>query len=104
METLGRVEFRVAASSDRTGLRLGGPAVPVARRGELPSEGMVPGAVQIPPDGQPIVLLRNHPTTGGYPVAAVVAESDLDRLAQARPGTAVRFRIGEPGGFPGDRR
>lgn len=101
METLGRAEFRVAASSDRTGLRLSGPAVPVARRAELPSEGVVPGAVQIPPDGQPIVLLRNHPTTGGYPVAAVVAESDLDRLAQAAPGTVVQFRIGQPGGFPG---
>lgn len=85
--------FRVGASSDRTGVRLSGPVVEVDRSGDLPSEGMVAGAVQIPPDGQPIVLLRNHPTTGGYPVAAVVDDTGLDRLAQARPGVTVRFDI-----------
>jgi allophanate hydrolase subunit 2 len=47
--------------------------------------------VQVPPDGQPVVLLADHPTTGGYPVIGVVAREDLDALAQARPGTPVRF-------------
>lgn len=93
LRTLGTGRFVVAASSDRTGLRLQGPRVAVAGPGQLPSEGMVAGAVQIPPDGQPIVLLRNHPTTGGYPVAAVVADADVDLLAQARPGSVVRFRL-----------
>ncbi len=93
LDTLGGAAFEVAASSDRTGLRLRGPRVAVERPGQLPSEGMVAGAVQIPPDGQPIVLLRNHPTTGGYPVAAVVTDAGLDLLAQARPGVTVRFRL-----------
>ncbi|NDZ84277.1 biotin-dependent carboxyltransferase family protein, partial [Streptomyces sp. SID10115] len=55
------------------------------------SEGMVLGAVQVPPDGRPVVFLADHPTTGGYPVVAVVRESDLAAAAQARPGTPVRF-------------
>ncbi len=93
LDTLGGGAFEVVASSDRTGLRLRGPRVEVERGGQLPSEGMVAGAVQIPPDGQPIVLLRNHPTTGGYPVAAVVTDAGLDLLAQARPGVTVCFRL-----------
>jgi allophanate hydrolase subunit 2 len=62
-----------------------------AVRGELPSEGMVLGAVQVPPDGCPVVFLADHPTTGGYPVVAVVDERDLAAAAQAVPGTLVRF-------------
>ncbi len=93
LRTLGAAPFVVAASSDRTGLRLRGPTVTVDRKAQLRSEGMVAGSVQVPPDGQPIVLLRNHPTTGGYPVAAVVVDADVDLLAQARPGTTVRFRL-----------
>jgi allophanate hydrolase subunit 2 len=61
------------------------------RAGELPSEGMVEGAVQVPPDGQPIVMLADHPTTGGYPVLAVVDPRDLGEVAQAAPGTMLRF-------------
>lgn len=93
MRTLTTGEFTVRASSDRTGVRLAGPAVEVRNRAQLPSEGMPPGAVQIPPDGQPIVLLRNRPTTGGYPVAAVVTEEALDLLAQTAPGTRIRFEV-----------
>lgn len=52
---------------------------------------MVLGAVQVPPDGQPVVFLADHPTTGGYPVIGVVPEADLPAAAQARPGTPVRF-------------
>ncbi len=59
---------------------------------ELPSEGLVIGAIQVPPDGQPVVMLADHPTTGGYPVIAVVEEADLGRLAQRPPGSTVRFR------------
>ena len=85
--------FTVAPTSDRTGVRLTGPPLHRSRADELPSEGMVVGAVQVPPDGQPIVLMRNHPTTGGYPVVAVVDASGVDALAQAAPGTEVQFRI-----------
>ena len=59
--------------------------------GELPSEGIVLGAVQVPADGQPLVFLADHPTTGGYPVIAVVDGPTCRSLAQARPGTTVRF-------------
>lgn len=77
--------------SDRVGLRLTGPPLPRAP-GELPSEGAVAGAVQVPPSGTPVVLLADHPVTGGYPVVGVVRGADLGRLAQARPGRRVRFR------------
>lgn len=86
-------EFVVAPSSDRTGLRLTGPVVDMVDRGDLPSEGVVAGAVQVPPGGEPIVLMRNHPATGGYPVVAVVDDEGVDALAQAAPGRPVRFRL-----------
>jgi allophanate hydrolase subunit 2 len=57
----------------------------------VPSEGIVVGAVQVPPDGRPVVFLADHPTTGGYPVVAVVEERDLWQCAQLRPGEPVRF-------------
>jgi allophanate hydrolase subunit 2 len=59
---------------------------------ELASEGLVEGAIQVPPDGQPIVMLADHPVTGGYPVIGVVAPSHVSSVAQARPGTRLRFR------------
>ncbi|KOX05095.1 allophanate hydrolase [Streptomyces sp. NRRL B-1140] len=83
--------FRVSSASNRIGLRTEGPALERARPGELPSEGMVLGAVQVPPDGRPVVFLADHPTTGGYPVIAVVRTADLPAAAQAVPGTPVRF-------------
>ena len=79
--------------SDRTGLRLDGPALARAGPAELPSEGMVAGALQVPPGGQPILLLADHPVTGGYPVIAVVRSADLAVAAQLRPGQRVRFAI-----------
>jgi len=82
--------YRVDASSDRRGLRLAGPAVTHARV-ELASQGVLPGAVQVPPDGRPIILGWDGPVTGGYPVIAGVISADLPRLAQLRPGDAVRF-------------
>ncbi|MFD9097272.1 biotin-dependent carboxyltransferase family protein [Streptomyces collinus] len=83
--------YRVSSASNRIGLRTEGPALGRARTGELPSEGMVLGAVQVPPDGRPVVFLADHPTTGGYPVIAVVRAADLPAAAQAVPGTPVRF-------------
>ncbi|MFE7590034.1 biotin-dependent carboxyltransferase family protein [Kitasatospora sp. NPDC057512] len=88
---LGRDRYLVSPTGNRVGLRTEGPPVARARDGELPSEGMVLGAVQIPPDGQPVVFLADHPTTGGYPVVGVVPTADLAAAAQARPGTPVRF-------------
>jgi allophanate hydrolase subunit 2 len=58
----------------------------------MPSIGLTAGAVQVTPSGEPIVMLANHPTTGGYPVIAVVEPDDLADLAQCRPGVSVRFR------------
>ncbi|HEX6754806.1 MAG TPA: biotin-dependent carboxyltransferase family protein [Mycobacteriales bacterium] len=90
---LRHAEFTVSRDSDRVGVRLDGPRLEWARAGELPSEGLVTGAVQVPPDGRPTVFLTDHPTTGGYPVAGVLDPSDLPVLAQARPGTVVRFGV-----------
>ncbi|MGP2441732.1 biotin-dependent carboxyltransferase family protein [Streptomyces sp. JW3] len=83
--------YRVSPHSNRIGLRTEGPALEWASTGELPSEGMVLGAVQIPPDGRPVLFLHDHPTTGGYPVIAVVPEPALAAAAQAAVGTPVRF-------------
>ncbi|MGC9540937.1 biotin-dependent carboxyltransferase family protein [Streptomyces sp. UG1] len=83
--------YRVSPASNRIGLRTEGPALERARTRELPSEGVVLGAVQVPPDGRPVVFLADHPTTGGYPVIAVVRAADLPAAAQAVPGTPVRF-------------
>ncbi|MCM2393443.1 biotin-dependent carboxyltransferase family protein [Streptomyces albipurpureus] len=85
--------YRVSAASNRIGLRTEGPALERVRPEELPSEGMVLGAVQVPPDGCPVVFLADHPTTGGYPVVAVVDDRDLGAAAQAAPGTPLRFAL-----------
>ncbi|MFM9595242.1 biotin-dependent carboxyltransferase family protein [Streptomyces scabiei] len=91
LRTLTGRPYAVSSASNRIGLRTEGPALERLREGELPSEGMVLGAVQVPPDGRPVVFLADHPTTGGYPVIAVVAPADLPAAAQAAPGTPVRF-------------
>jgi biotin-dependent carboxylase-like uncharacterized protein len=83
--------YTAAPDSDRTGMRLAGPLLVRSRTGELPTEGMATGAIQVPPAGAPIVLLANHGTTGGYPVIGVVARADLPVIGQLRPGQGVRF-------------
>jgi biotin-dependent carboxylase-like uncharacterized protein len=86
--------WTVAPTGDRVGVRLEGPPLERAddRRGEeLRSEGLVGGALQVPPDGQPVVFLADHPTTGGYPVVGVVDPAELAAFAQLRPGSSVRF-------------
>jgi biotin-dependent carboxylase-like uncharacterized protein len=91
-------EWEVTPRSNRVGVRLRSPHGVVleradwARSAELPSEPMVPGAVQVPPSGEPTVLLADGPVTGGYPVVAVVADADLDLFAQLRPGQRMHFR------------
>lgn len=82
----------VSPDSDRVALRLDGQAVP-RRPGELASEGLVRGAVQVPPDGRPVVFLADRPVTGGYPVIGVLRERDVDRAAQLRPGDRVILRL-----------
>lgn len=85
--------YAVTADSNRVGMRLEGPVLERSRQEEIPSEGMVRGALQVPPTGQPTLFLSDHPVTGGYPVIGVVAGADLDLAAQARPGQRLRFRL-----------
>ncbi len=93
LERLCGEAWSVAASANRIGVRLDGPPLRRAREGELESEGMVAGALQVPPAGRPILLLADHPVTGGYPVLAVVVAADMPRAAQLRPGDHVRFTV-----------
>ncbi|WP_432541775.1 5-oxoprolinase subunit B/C family protein [Kineococcus sp. SYSU DK002] len=97
LETLTAQEWEVTARSDRVGLRLAGE-VPLerARDGELPSEGAVTGAIQVPPDGQPVLFGPDHPLTGGYPVIGAVVDAHLDLVGQLPPGARVRFRPRAP--------
>ena len=93
VEALGGSAYAVGSDSNRIGLRLEGEPVRWREEAELPSEGMVLGAVQVPPGGQPVVFLNEHPTTGGYPVVGVVVPEDLALCAQLRPGEEVTLRV-----------
>lgn len=90
-DVLCSAPFTVTTTS-RVGTRLQGPTLVRVRHDELPSEGMVEGALQVPPDGNPIAFLADHPTTGGYPVLAVLDPDDIAHLAQAAPGAQLTFR------------
>lgn len=92
-KALAATEWVTSEHSDRVGVRLRG--TPLAARWpgrQLPSEGATRGAIQVPPNGQPVILGPDHPVTGGYPVIGVVVDADTDALAQLRPGQTVRFR------------
>jgi KipI family sensor histidine kinase inhibitor len=89
--------YVVTPASDRTGLRLDGPALVSARGDQLPSEGVATGALQVPPNGRPILLLADHPVTGGYPVIATVLSADIGLAAQLRPGSTLRFALATRG-------
>ena len=79
------------------GVRLTGAApLERSREGELESEGAVTGAIQVPPDGQPVLFLPDHPLTGGYPIIGAVVDRDLDLAGQLPPGARIRFRIAAP--------
>jgi allophanate hydrolase subunit 2 len=93
---VGAESWTVGAASDRVGLRLAGAALVRAgthHTAEVPSQGLVRGAVQVPADGVPVVFLADHPVTGGYPVVAVLTERSADDAAQLVPGQAVRLRV-----------
>jgi antagonist of KipI len=95
VEALAARTWTVSARSDRVGVRLDGAALPahLLPGGDLISIPMLPGAVQVPPDGRPIVLSVDAPTVGGYPVPVVVIEADLPVIGQLRPGDELRFEL-----------
>jgi biotin-dependent carboxylase-like uncharacterized protein len=93
LQTLCARPYAVLPASNRVGVRLEGPALKRSITRELPSEGLVLGAVQVPPDGKPLVFLADHPVTGGYPVIAVVMPEDIPKVAQVRPGSRLRFAL-----------
>lgn len=91
-------EWLVSPRSDRVGIRLqGDTALERAVPGELPSEGAVTGAIQVPPDGQPVLFLPDHPLTGGYPIVGAITDDCLDLAGQLPPGARIRFRIRREG-------
>jgi antagonist of KipI len=92
---LASQSFLVAPESNRTGYRLRGPTLSRSIPGELVSSGVASGTVQLLPNGQLIVLMADHPVTGGYPRVAVVASASIPTLAQQGPGAEVRFRLVE---------
>lgn len=93
IETFFSSEYLVSPTSDRMGYRLEGPALTHLGKTELLSEGMTMGAIQVPSGGQPIVMMADSPTTGGYPKIGTVVSADLPLLTQCAPGRSkIRFR------------
>ncbi|WP_297508812.1 biotin-dependent carboxyltransferase family protein [Thermococcus sp.] len=93
VETFLSKTYTVTPESDRMGYRLEGPAIEHSKAGaDIVTEPLTPGAVQVPTNGRPIVMMRDAQTTGGYAKIATVVSADLHLLAQSRPGTKVRFR------------
>jgi KipI family sensor histidine kinase inhibitor len=91
-QMLAAESWEVTSATNRVAARLAGPRLPRDITGELASQGLVRGAIQVPPSGELVAFLADHPVTGGYPVIAVLTEAAADRLAQCRPGATVRFR------------
>jgi KipI family sensor histidine kinase inhibitor len=92
LESLCGQDWAVTPQSNRVGMRLDGEPLSRSRGGELPSEGTMAGALQIPPEGRPVLFLADHPITGGYPVIGVVVDHQLDLAAQVPIGGTIRFR------------
>jgi antagonist of KipI len=84
--------YQVTPQSNRMGYRLAGPALRHRGEADIVSEAVVTGSIQVPADGQPIVLMADRQTTGGYAMIATVVSADLPAMAQARPGAKVSFR------------
>lgn len=94
LQALETALFKVGPASDRMGLRLSGPVLKHNRKGaEIPTDGVVPGALQVPGDGQPILLLADGQTTGGYAKIATAISADLPRLGHVQPGDVLRFKL-----------
>lgn len=92
LDSLCGQDWVVKPQSNRVGMRLDGTPLERGRQGELPSEGTVAGAIQVPPEGLPVLFLADHPITGGYPVIGVVVDHQLDLAAQVPIGGSIRFR------------
>lgn len=96
-DALVRTVWTASDRSDRVGMRLHGH--PLAHRDpgrQLPSEGVTRGAIQVPPNGFPVIFGPDHPVTGGYPVVGVIADRDIDSIAQVRPGQRIRLHWSRP--------
>jgi biotin-dependent carboxylase-like uncharacterized protein len=101
VDSLSATVWTTSNQSDRVGIRLQGEPLerhPSRLGQELPSEGVVRGAIQVPTGGEPVIFLADHPVTGGYPVVAVLADDDVDQAAQAVPGQEIRFVLLKPHG------
>jgi len=86
-------DFTVTKLSDRMGMRLNGPEIKNQKETNIRSEGLIKGVIQIPPDGNPIVMMSDHGTIGGYPKIAVVISADYDKLVQSPPNTKIKFKL-----------
>ena len=86
-------EFIVTKLTDRMGMRIKGPIIENIKEKNIRSEGIVKGTIQIPPDGDPIIMLSDHGTIGGYPKIGVVISADYDKLVQLVPNTKIKFKL-----------
>jgi biotin-dependent carboxylase-like uncharacterized protein len=93
LETLQAQSFRIAATSNRMGYRLEDSQLRYAKSSSIPSLGVVPGVIQVPPDGAPILLMADAQPTGGYPIIGVIIEADLPLAAQLLPGDSLSFAL-----------
>ena len=85
-------EFIVSKLTDRMGMRIEGPKIENIFETNIRSEGLIKGVIQVPGDGNPIIMLSDYGTIGGYPKIAVVISADHDRLAQLTPGSKIKFK------------
>jgi len=85
-------EYKVSKLSDRMGMRLEGPKIENIVNTNIKSEGLLKGVIQVPADGNPIIMLSDHGTIGGYPKIGVVISADYDKLVQLTPGTKIKFK------------
>tara|TARA_B100001996_G_scaffold145011_1_gene110389 strand:- start:9 stop:959 length:951 start_codon:yes stop_codon:yes gene_type:complete len=90
-------EFIVSKLTDRMGMRLEGQKIENIAEANIKSEGLIKGVIQVPPDGNPIIMLSDHGTIGGYPKIAIVISADYDRLTQLTPGSKIKFKSVELG-------
>ena len=86
-------EWLATPDPNRVAVRLAGPPLTRSVSDELPSEGLIRGAIQVPASGQPLIFLADHPVTGGYPVIGVLTDKAADHAAQIRPGDRIRFGL-----------
>jgi biotin-dependent carboxylase-like uncharacterized protein len=91
IKTLFSSQYKVTIESDRMGYRLEGPTIEHKGRAEIISDALLPGAIQVPRNGKPIIIMKDAQTTGGYPKIAVATTPDLDMLGQAKPNDTIKF-------------